>query len=173
MLEIIKMSFPSFQRVEDAPNDTSKGWKVPGFLGQVGFSDLMWDDDVKTGTGWIHHLDVRAVLRNLQPPAIDCWREPEGRIHICCCPLKQESTYVVLLFFFQTGTNQVCLFGNAEVSLRDAIRQTTDDAVLKEVFFGFFVSVSQSWQSHQADHCQCQKTLCQVFSQKKFRACKN
>lgn len=38
-----------------------------------------------------------------------------------------------MLFFFQTGTNQVCLFGNAEVSLRDAIRQTTNDAELKEL----------------------------------------
>ena len=73
MLEIIKKSFPSFQRVEDAPNDTSKGWKVPGFLGQVGFSDLICETMIfKTGPGGIHHLDVRAVLRNLQPPAIDC-----------------------------------------------------------------------------------------------------
>ena len=36
MLEIIRKTFPTFRRVEDAPNDTSKGWKVPGFLGQVG-----------------------------------------------------------------------------------------------------------------------------------------
>ena len=35
MLEIIRKTFPTFQRVEDAPNDTSKGWKVPGFVGQV------------------------------------------------------------------------------------------------------------------------------------------
>ena len=30
-------------------------------------------------------------------------------------------------------TDQVCLFGNTEVSLRDAMRQTSDDTELKEV----------------------------------------
>ena len=43
MLEIIRKTFPTFQRVEDAPNDTSKGWKVPGFLGQVWFSEYTFD----------------------------------------------------------------------------------------------------------------------------------
>lgn len=31
------------------------------------------------------------------------------------------------------GNLKVCLFGNAEVSLRDAIRQTSDDSELKEL----------------------------------------
>ena len=35
MVEMIRKAFPTFQRVEDAPNDTSKGGKVPGFVGQV------------------------------------------------------------------------------------------------------------------------------------------
>jgi len=35
MLDIITHRFPDFCRVDDAPNDTSKGWKVPGFKGQV------------------------------------------------------------------------------------------------------------------------------------------
>jgi len=88
MLEIIRKSFPSFQRVEDAPNDTSKGWKVPGFLGQVGFITSMSEQFCGT-----------------------------------CNRLRLTAD----------GNLKVCLFGNAEVSLRDAIRQTTDDAVLKEL----------------------------------------
>jgi len=88
MLEIIRKSFPSFQRVEDAPNDTSKGWKVPGFLGQVGFITSMSEQFCGT-----------------------------------CNRLRLTAD----------GNLKVCLFGNAEVSLRDAIRQTTDDAQLKEL----------------------------------------
>ena len=142
MLEIIKKSFPSFQRVEDAPNDTSKGWKVPGFLGQVGFSDLICETMMskRAQVGFITSMSEQfcGTCNRLRLTA-------DGN-------LKAGSTFAVvfrnknehMLFFFQTGINQVCLFGNAEVSLRDAIRQTTDDAELKEVFFGFFVFVSQS-----------------------------
>ena len=41
MLDIITGAYKDFQRVDDAPNDTSKGWKVPGFRGQVGFITSM------------------------------------------------------------------------------------------------------------------------------------
>ena len=41
MLDIITGAYEDFQRVDDAPNDTSKGWKVPGFRGQVGFITSM------------------------------------------------------------------------------------------------------------------------------------
>lgn len=41
MVDIIKNKFPSFGRIEDAPNDTSKGFKVKGFKGQVGFITSM------------------------------------------------------------------------------------------------------------------------------------
>jgi len=41
MVEIIRKKFPDFKRIADAPNDTSKGYKVPGFLGQVGFITSM------------------------------------------------------------------------------------------------------------------------------------
>jgi len=86
MLDIIKTRFPEFNRVEDAPNDTSKAWKVPDFRGQVGFITSMSD-------------------------------------HFCgtCNRLRMTAD----------GNLKVCLFGNSEVSLRDAMRQTEDDKELK------------------------------------------
>ena len=41
MIDIIQRKSPDFQRITDAPNDTSKGYKVPGFMGQVGFITSM------------------------------------------------------------------------------------------------------------------------------------
>ena len=41
MVDIITGAYKDFHRVDDAPNDTSKGWKVPGFRGQVGFITSM------------------------------------------------------------------------------------------------------------------------------------
>ena len=41
MIDIIQRKYPDFQRITDAPNDTSKGYKVPGFMGQVGFITSM------------------------------------------------------------------------------------------------------------------------------------
>ena len=41
MLDIIRARYTDFSRVSDAPNDTSKGYKVPGYSGQVGFITSM------------------------------------------------------------------------------------------------------------------------------------
>lgn len=41
MLQIIREKYPEFRRIADAPNDTSKGFKVDGFKGQVGFITSM------------------------------------------------------------------------------------------------------------------------------------
>ena len=40
MIQVIQKEFPDFHRCEDldAKNDTSKAWKVPGYLGSVGKS---------------------------------------------------------------------------------------------------------------------------------------
>ena len=119
MLEIIRKTFPTFRRVEDAPNDTSKGWKVPGFLGQVGG---FWSDGemiVQIQVGFITSMSEQfcGSCNRLRLTA-------DGN-------LKVWST--VCFYPKHIKTNQVCLFGNAEVSLRDAIRQTSDDSELKEV----------------------------------------
>lgn len=86
MLQIIKTRFPEFQRVADAPNDTSKAWKVPGFRGQVGFITSMSENFCGS-----------------------------------CNRLRMTAD----------GNLKVCLFGNSEVSLRDALRLNTDDEELK------------------------------------------
>merc|ERR1719461_2344418 len=43
MIQVIQKEFPDFHRCEDldAKNDTSKAWKVPGYLGSVGFITSM------------------------------------------------------------------------------------------------------------------------------------
>ncbi|KAK3800991.1 hypothetical protein RRG08_001238 [Elysia crispata] len=41
MVNVIRERWPSFERLSDKPNDTSKAYGVPGFAGQVGFITSM------------------------------------------------------------------------------------------------------------------------------------
>ena len=41
MLDIIRQQYPDIGRLQDAKNDTSKTWQVPGFKGRVGFITSM------------------------------------------------------------------------------------------------------------------------------------
>eukprot|EP00040_Diaphanoeca_grandis_P022845 m.123441 g.123441 ORF g.123441 m.123441 type:complete len:392 (-) comp28988_c0_seq3:102-1277(-) len=77
MLKIISEKYPTIESVEGTHDKTAKGWKVPGFKGQIGFISSMSD-------------------------------------HFCgtCDRLRLTAD----------GNLKVCLFGNTEVSLRDAIR---------------------------------------------------
>ena len=78
MLAVIREKHPEIQRVKDHPNDTSKTWQVPGFMGKLGFITSMTEN-------------------------------------FCagCNRLRITSD----------GNLKVCLFGNKEVSLRDALRE--------------------------------------------------
>lgn len=78
MLGIIQSKYPGLQKVSDHKNNTSKTYKVPGFVGTIGFI-----------TSMTHHF---------------CGS---------CNRLRITSD----------GNLKVCLFGNAEVSLRDLIRE--------------------------------------------------
>ncbi|CAG0913303.1 unnamed protein product [Notodromas monacha] len=80
MLDLIRAQYPELERLEDHPNDTSKAFKVPGFMGQIGFITSMSQ-------------------------------------HFCgtCNRLRLTAD----------GNLKVCLFGNSEVSLRDALRGGT------------------------------------------------
>ncbi|KAL9111714.1 MAG: hypothetical protein Q9187_007893 [Circinaria calcarea] len=78
MLEVIREKYPSLRKVQDARNETSKTYEVPGFLGRVGF--------------------ITSMTHNF------CGS---------CNRLRITSD----------GNLKVCLFGNAEVSLRDLLRQ--------------------------------------------------
>lgn len=86
MMDKIKEKFPDFEALPNAPNDTSKAYKVPGYAGQVGFITSMTE-------------------------------------HFCgsCNRLRITAD----------GNLKVCLFGNKEVSLRDAIRHgcSEDDLI--------------------------------------------
>ena len=41
MIELIRSRYPTVERVEDHPNNTSKTWKIPGFTGTMGFITSM------------------------------------------------------------------------------------------------------------------------------------
>lgn len=41
MINIIKQQYPEIIRLPDLPNDTSKGYQVPGFVGRIGFITSM------------------------------------------------------------------------------------------------------------------------------------
>ena len=41
MLKIVRQQYPDFARIQDARNDTSKTWQVPGFTGRIGFITSM------------------------------------------------------------------------------------------------------------------------------------
>ncbi|XP_031332717.1 molybdenum cofactor biosynthesis protein 1 isoform X2 [Photinus pyralis] len=77
MVKMIQQRWPDFHSLMNGPNDTSKAWKIPGAIGQVGFITSMSE-------------------------------------HFCgsCNRLRITAD----------GNLKVCLFGNTEVSLRDAIR---------------------------------------------------
>uniref|UniRef100_A0A0B6ZHV7 Molybdenum cofactor biosynthesis protein 1 n=1 Tax=Arion vulgaris TaxID=1028688 RepID=A0A0B6ZHV7_9EUPU len=88
MLHLIHQKWPSFKKLSDKPNDTSKAYKVPGFAGQIGFITSMSD-------------------------------------HFCgtCNRLRLTAD----------GNLKVCLHGNSEISLRDAMRKDLPDEELLEV----------------------------------------
>ncbi|KAE8269484.1 hypothetical protein A4X09_0g2858 [Tilletia walkeri] len=77
LLDRIQHKFGPLERLRDDDNDTSKGWRVPGFAGSIGFITSMTE-------------------------------------HFCgtCNRLRITAD----------GNLKVCLFGNAEISLRDAMR---------------------------------------------------
>ncbi|XP_018323790.1 molybdenum cofactor biosynthesis protein 1 isoform X3 [Agrilus planipennis] len=78
----IKLKWPEIYPLENGPNDTSKAWKIPGHLGQIGFITSMSE-------------------------------------HFCgsCNRLRITAD----------GNLKVCLFGNTEISLRDALRAGCSD----------------------------------------------
>ena len=81
MLAMIREKYPNVDRVQDHANDTSKTYKIPGFMGRVGFITSMTENFC----GSCNRLRITA-----------------------------------------DGNLKVCLFGNAEVSLRDILRESSN-----------------------------------------------
>ena len=90
MLKLIAQRYPieTIKKLDDEPNDTSKAFKIDGFMGQFGFITSMSD-------------------------------------HFCntCNRIRLTAD----------GNLKVCLFGNAEVSLRDALRNKMSESELVEL----------------------------------------
>ncbi len=85
MISRIEEVHPTLERCQDAPNDTSKTYQVPGYVGRVGFITSMSEQFC----GSCNRLRLTA-----------------------------------------DGNLKVCLFGKAEVSLRDAMRAGASDEEL-------------------------------------------
>jgi len=81
MLALIREKYSTVHRVQDHPNDTSKTYKVPGFVGRMGFITSMTENFC----GSCNRLRITG-----------------------------------------DGNLKVCLFGNAEVSLRDILRESNN-----------------------------------------------
>ncbi len=87
MLRRIRERYPTLQKIRDHKNDTSKTYRVPGFVGRIGFITSMTHNFCGT-----------------------------------CNRLRITSE----------GNLKVCLFGNAEVSLRDIVRKTNNGEPIDE-----------------------------------------
>jgi GTP 3',8-cyclase len=48
ILNLIKQKYPGIRRAQDHPNDTSKAYKIPGFVGSIGFVTSMTEDFCST-----------------------------------------------------------------------------------------------------------------------------
>ncbi|KAI0115982.1 molybdenum cofactor biosynthesis protein 1 B [Nemania sp. FL0031] len=90
MLDLIREQHPSLERVQGHKNDTSKTYKIPGFIGSLGFITSMTHNFCGT-----------------------------------CNRLRITSD----------GNLKVCLFGNAEVSLRDILRQSNNGEPIDDATF--------------------------------------
>ncbi|KAI1743708.1 molybdenum cofactor biosynthesis protein 1 B [Xylaria scruposa] len=90
MLDLIKEKYPQLENMKGHKNDTSKSYKIPGFVGSLGFITSMTHNFCGT-----------------------------------CNRLRITSD----------GNLKVCLFGNAEVSLRDILRQSNNGEPIDEAAF--------------------------------------
>lgn len=88
MIKHIEKKHPTLERIQDAPNNTSKTYQVPGYVGSVGFITSMSEQFCGS-----------------------------------CNRLRMTAD----------GNLKVCLFGKAEVSLRDVMRAGKSDDELREV----------------------------------------
>lgn len=90
MLNLIRETYPQLEKVQGHKNDTSKTYRIPGFVGSLGFITSMTHNFCGT-----------------------------------CNRLRITSD----------GNLKVCLFGNAEVSLRDILRRSNDGEPIDEATF--------------------------------------
>lgn len=100
MLGIVRSKYPGLHKVKDHKNNTSKTYKVPDFVGKIGF--------------------VTSMTHNF------CGS---------CNRLRITSD----------GNLKVCLFGNAEVSLRDIMRKQNEGQPIDEKSMQSFANVQRKY----------------------------
>jgi GTP 3',8-cyclase len=106
MLDRIRESYPTLEKVRDHKNDTSKTWHIPGFAGRIGFITSMTHNFCGT-----------------------------------CNRLRITSD----------GNLKVCLFGNAEVSLRDILRKANNGEPIDELAFEAIKQIEMDRRQGLAD----------------------
>lgn len=107
-LDIIKKEYPDFEALPNHPNDTSKAYHVPGYTGQVGFITSMSEHFC----GTCNRIRMTA----------------DGNLKVSTLSLSVSLVTVCLTL--QIDRFQVCLFGNSEISLRDAMRSGVNESDL-------------------------------------------
>ncbi|RYP15069.1 hypothetical protein DL765_005963 [Monosporascus sp. GIB2] len=107
MLDLIREKHPSLSKVQDHKNDTSKTWKIPGFVGRIGFITSMTHNFCGT-----------------------------------CNRLRITSD----------GNLKVCLFGSAEVSLRDILRQSNAGEPIDEEAYETMKKIEMDRLQGLSDH---------------------
>ncbi|RYP81936.1 hypothetical protein DL769_001780 [Monosporascus sp. CRB-8-3] len=107
MLDLIREKYPGLSKVQDHKNDTSKTWKIPGFVGRIGFITSMTHNFCGT-----------------------------------CNRLRITSD----------GNLKVCLFGNAEVSLRDILRQSNAGEPIDEKAYETMKKIEMDRRQGLSDH---------------------
>lgn len=107
MLDRIREVHPGLEKVQDHQNDTSKTYRIPGFVGKIGFITSMTHNFCGT-----------------------------------CNRLRITSD----------GNLKVCLFGNAEVSLRDILRESNCGEPIDEEAYEALKKVEADRRQHTSDH---------------------
>ncbi|KAI0179955.1 molybdenum cofactor biosynthesis prote [Hypoxylon sp. FL1284] len=106
MLDRIRGQFPGLEKVRDHKNDTSKTYRIPGFVGKIGFITSM--------------------------------------THNFCGTCNR-------LRITNDGNLKVCLFGNAEVSLRDILRESNGGEPISEEVYEMMKKVEVDRQRQMLD----------------------
>lgn len=129
MLQTIRQAYPNLEKVVDKKGETSKTYRVPGFVGRIGFITSMTDNFCGT-----------------------------------CNRLRITSD----------GNLKVCLFGNAEVSLRDLLRKDNNGKPIDEAAFRIMknghVNTDQSkWAGGNTLETELLDVIGQAVGKKKAR----
>ena len=131
LLRQIQDKFPTLERVVDAPNDTSK----VGLMFLSCFSNSFLPKFIFVSS--VSQFRLPSYLLSHYPflPTLKAWKVPgyKGQVGFITSMSDHFCGTCNRLRLTADGNLKVCLFGNAEVSLRDALRSGTSDESLAEI----------------------------------------